>query len=264
MFIHIHMCNWLQSTVLLAEYIILGIYFYIQRMEAPLPPASPQPPAVSQENIAPTASPREIQISIEPVSPVSQGECSVSKAVPTADIQVSTPQSERLNFSFGTPWSPNVSIDSDYVPDTPVRRKLGEMPGGTTPFLTNVVQIQKLINNINATSQCRSKGCNGMLILKHVDLVGMGGEGQAYFSCSGGCDTRNVTLPCSNPYKDSKQTVLSVALQTAFICSGAMHSQYESVLGTLGMHPVSSETFFSTVLLLYDPVTRVQGTDNVN
>ena len=40
-------------------------------------------------------------------------------------------------------------------------------------------------------------------------------------------------------YKDSQQSVISVSLQIAFICSGANYAQYERVLGSLVMHPVS-------------------------
>ena len=39
----------------------------------------------------------------------------------------------------------------------------------------------------------------------------MGGEGRALFTCSG-CSIREVCLPCSNTYKETNQSVVSVAL----------------------------------------------------
>ena len=94
------------------------------------------------------------------------------------------------------------------------------------------------------------------LRLKSVALLDMGGDATAHFTCSGGCGSRNVCLPCSEPYKDSQQSVLSVSLQIAFICSGANYAQYERVLGSLGMHPVSDHRSYETIQLLYAPVKR--------
>ena len=108
--------------------------------------------------------------------------------------------------------------DPVFVPDTPGMRNLGELRGSNSPFLTSAAQLEKLIASINDTSQCRSEGCEGKLRLKSVELLDMGGDATAHFTCSGGCGTRNVCLPCS---EDSQQSVLSVSLQIAFICSGA-------------------------------------------
>ena len=107
--------------------------------------------------------------------------------------------------------------------------------------------------SINDTSRCKAEECEGKLRLKSVELLDMGGDATAHFTCSGGCGSRNVCLPCSEPYKDSQQSVLSVSLQIAFICSGAHYAQYERVLGSLGMHPVSDHRFmrpFSCSMLL--------------
>ena len=133
-------------------------------------------------------------------------------------------------------------------------RNLGELRGSNSPFLTSAAQLEKLIASINDISQCKSEGCEGKLRLKSIELVGMGGDATAHFTCSGGCGTRNVCLPCSEPYKDSQQSVLSVSLQIAFICSGANYAQYEKVLGSLGMHPVSDQMFYEIIQVLYAPV----------
>ena len=47
---------------------------------------------------------------------------------------------------------------------------------------------------------------------------------------------------------------ISVSLQIAFICSGANYAQYEKVLGSLGMHPVSDQMFYEIIQVLYAPV----------
>ena len=145
--------------------------------------------------------------------------------------------------------------DPVFVPDTPGMRNMGELRGSNTPFLTSAAQLGKLMASINDTSQCKSEGCEGKLRLKSVELLDMGGDATAHFTCSGGCGTRNVCLPCSEPYKDSQQSVLSVSLQIAFICSGANYAQYERVLGSLGMHPVSDHRFYETIQLLLKHLT---------
>ena len=74
--------------------------------------------------------------------------------------------------------------------------------------------------------------------MKDVELVATGGDGKANLVCSGGCHTRDVCLPFSGDHEECKQTVVCFALQVAFICSGANYAQYETVLGSMGMHPV--------------------------
>jgi hypothetical protein len=105
-----------------------------------------------------------------------------------------------------------------------MRGKVGETRIGTSPFLTSAQQLDKLISAINSTSSCKAEGCDGKLILKNVELEGMGGDGQAHFYCSGRCGTRDVCLPFSGTHEESQQSVVSFALQVAFICSGANYA----------------------------------------
>ena len=77
------------------------------------------------------------------------------------------------------------------------------------------------------------------------------------FVCSGGCRTRDVCLPFSGDHEESKQTVVSFALQVAFICSGANYAQYETVLGSMGMHPVRDYKFYETIELLESHTTKL-------
>ena len=53
--------------------------------------------------------------------------------------------------------------DPEFIPDTPGQRIVGEMRGGTTPFLTNATLLERLISGINTTSCCKSEGCHGEL-----------------------------------------------------------------------------------------------------
>ena len=80
--------------------------------------------------------------------------------------------------------------------------------------------------------------------------MGNGGGGAAHFYCSGGCDSHNISLPCSEPYKDTKTNVISILLQIAFIASGCNYGIYETLLGSLGMHPVSNRDFVKTIEML--------------
>ena len=128
------------------------------------------------------------------------------------------------------------------------------MRGGTTLFLTNATLLKRLISRINTTSCCKSEGCHGDLRLRNVELVGNGGGGGTHFYCSGGCDSRNISLPCSEPYKDTKQSVISILLQ---IASGCNYGIYKTLLDSLGMHPVSNRDFVKTIELLFQPVTNL-------
>ena len=44
-------------------------------------------------------------------------------------------------------------------------RSMGEVRGGTTPFLTSAKQLESLISEINRTSCSRAPGCDGELRL---------------------------------------------------------------------------------------------------
>ena len=171
-------------------------------------------------------------------------------------LLVYTPGSEgKDSHAFETP----ISKDKDYlyVPDTPAMRSTGGVRGGTTPFLTSAKQLESLISGINRTSRCRAPGCDGELRFKNVDLTGKGGDGKANFFCSGRCGTRDICLPFSEYHERSKQTNVSFALQVAFISSGANYAQYETVLGSMGMHPVSDYKFYETIQLMEGPTTEL-------
>ena len=43
----------------------------------------------------------------------------------------------------------------------------------------------------------------------------------------------------------------------AFICSGANYAQYETVLGSMGMHPVTDYKFYETIKLMEGPTTEL-------
>ena len=250
-------------------------FFMQAKSKCSLPTPDPVPPLVSPQSgpcysptgvMSPSPSPQEVlHVTTPVVSPhplheplLASGECSDGVGIepgPCRDeISNSTPYSEDLGSFFESPYNAG---DPVFVPDTPSMRLVGELRGSTTPFLTSAAQIEQLICNINETSVCKAEGCNGKLVLKRVDIAAMGGDGQVHFSCSGGCNTRDFCLPCSSLYKDSNQTVFSLSLQIAFLCSGGNYAQYETVLGTLGMQPVSKRTFYNTIELLYDPVTTL-------
>ena len=247
------------------------VYVFMQahKGKCSLPVPDPTPPLVSPRSVAhysPTASTACHTTTASPhsstpvVSPhplreslLASGECFEGVGVEPGLFRddMSTPFSENRSSISESPYS---ATDPEFVPDTPGMRLIGEMRGSTTPFLTSAVQIEKLMSSINETSACKAEGCNGKIVLRRVDIVAMGGDGQVHFSCSGGCNSRDLCLPSSSFYRDSNQTVFSVSLQIAFLCSGGNYAQYQTVLGTLGMQPVSEDTCYNTIKLLYNPV----------
>ena len=85
----------------------------------------------------------------------------------TDDDDVGTPCSMARSSVIATP-DDNYQKDPEYIPETPVRRIMGEIRAGTTQFLTTAAQLDQLVYSINRTSQCSSLGCNGKLLLKRV------------------------------------------------------------------------------------------------
>ena len=153
--------------------------------------------------------------------------------------------------------SPCGKNDPEYVLDTPNRQTLGETRAGTAPFLISAQRLDMLIDDINRTSSCKAEGCNGKLRLKCIQLEGKGGDGQALLCCTGRCGTRDLCLPFSDTHEESKQSVVSFALQVAFICSGTNYAQYKTVLGSMGMYPVPDKMFYDTIRLLQAHTERL-------
>ena len=55
----------------------------------------------------------------------------------------------------------------------------------------------------------------------------------------------------------NRNKLLSFALKVAFICSGANYAQYETVLGSMGMHQVRDYKFYETIELLESHTTKL-------
>ena len=188
-------------------------------------------------------------------TPIMEGASEVAGVDMDSSTIVGTPCSEGV---FDRPVVETAfSKDNVYVPDTPDKRNMGGARGGTTPFLTSAKLLESLISDINRASHCKASDCDGELRLKNVELEGMGGDGQAHFYCSRRCGTRDIYLPFSDTHKKSKQTIVSFALQMAFICLGAIYAQYETVLGSMGMYPVADYKFYETIKLMEGPTTEL-------
>ena len=100
---------------------------------------------------------------------------SLADAASGIDKVVGTPSSEGrgdigeddigIDSTFDSPFEGNMR-DPPFIPITPEMRKIGELRGSNTPFLTSAAQLEGLISEINKTSQCKTEGCNGELRLK--------------------------------------------------------------------------------------------------
>ena len=110
------------------------------------------------------------------------------------------------------------------------------------------------------TSVCCTPQCTGKLVPYNVKLVGLGGATIVKFTCTG-CNDQRLALHSSVNVPLSKRTVVSLALQVAFVVAGCAHSQYCKVLKQcLGISSVSASTFYDTIKLLH-PVVQLMLTE---
>ena len=151
--------------------------------------------------------------------------------------------------------------DPEFVLETPERRGFAEFPGGSNgAFVGQTSQLQAFIDQINATSMCASDGCNGLLAPVSITLTGLGGSVEVQYDCTG-CTQRRVSFSSSAHHEASKQTVLGLTLQVAFIAAGSNYAQYQKVLGhALGMFAVSPWQFYETLKCMYPHVKSMLDT----
>ena len=164
--------------------------------------------------------------------------------------------------------------ESDHGPsyhgiDTPTKKKLKLATVDSLPelsghhnrlFVSETCQLQSLIESFNATSKCSvTEGCNGMLVPVHIKTVGLGGAIEIIFACNG-CWGRRIPFRSSALIEGTKRSVVSVAIQVAFIAAGCTHSTYLKVLKqSLGMSAVTGEVFSATIKLLYPVVQEIMS-----
>ena len=104
---------------------------------------------------------------------------------------------------------------------------------------------------MNSTSKCSTPGCNGVLNVVKVKALGLGGAVEVSIKCSC-CIARLLTFSTSVVGENSKQLLLNIALQVAFICAVCTHSDYSKVLGkALGMCSPKEREFYATLELMY-------------
>ena len=96
-------------------------------------------------------------------------------------------------------------------------------------FICETSQVEQFVGQINSTSTCHTPRCSGKLIPVNVKLVGLGGAAIIKFACTG-CSNRNLAFHSSVNVALSKRTVVSLALQVAFVISGCAYAQYSKVL----------------------------------
>ena len=146
---------------------------------------------------------------------------------------------------------------SEFCP-TPVK-KLCVRPVdlGKKLFVCQTSQFQSFIDQMNATSVCATPHCIGKLVPVSMRVFGLGGALVIRFACTG-CADRRLTFRTSANVALSKQTVVSLALQVAFVAAGCAHAQYGKVLKqNLGMSVVNMATFFDTIKRLHPVVHKM-------
>ena len=153
----------------------------------------------------------------------------------------------------GTSDNESVPIDtgSEYFP-TPVKQlSVRPVDLGNKLFVCQTSQFQSFIDQMNATSVCATPHCDGKLVPVSVRFFGLGGALVIQFACTG-CSERMLTFRTSVDIALSKHSVVSLALQVAFVAAGCAHAQYSKVLKqNLGMSAVDIATFYNTIKLLH-------------
>ena len=115
--------------------------------------------------------------------------------------------------------------------------------------------MSKFIDQITLNSKCITPLCNGTLNLVSVDIIGQQGCVSLQYDCTG-CVERRVNFDSSVEHEAEKCTTVGLALQVAFICSGAMYYQYAKILrNCLGMYCAGKSIYYRTLALMYPMLT---------
>ena len=156
-----------------------------------------------------------------------------------------------------TASSANCGSDSEFYPSPAKRMRVTPVSMARGLFICETSQLQQFIDEINMTTICHTPRCTGKLVPVNVKLIGLGGAAIIKFACTG-CSNRRLALHSSDNVTQSKRTVVSLALQVAFVVAGCAHSQYCKVLKQcLGISSVSSCTFYDTIKLLHPVVQNM-------
>ena len=171
-------------------------------------------------------------------------------ATPQRDKDSSDETAERTPINY-------LKTDPDFILDTPDGRNSGELPNSNSIFLGQVSQMSKFVDQINLSSKCITPLCNGTLKLVSVDIIGQQGCVSLQYDCTG-CAERRVNFDSSVEHETEKCTAVGLALQVAFICSGAMYSQYAKILrNCLGMYCAGKSIYYRTLALMYPHVKGI-------
>ena len=88
-------------------------------------------------------------------------------------------------------------------------------------------------------------------------MIGQQGCVTLQYDCTG-CAERRVAFESSIKHETENCTAVGLALQVAFICSGAMYSQYAKVLkNALGMYCAGKSIYYRTLALMYPHVKSI-------
>lgn len=146
--------------------------------------------------------------------------------------------------------SSNSESDSEFYPSPAKKLRVQPVSMTKSIFVCETTQLQQLIDQVNVTSNCCTPRCTGKLVPVNVKLVGLGGAAIVKFACTG-CTNRRLAFNSSVNVALSKCTVVSLAMQVAFVVAGCAHAQYSKVLKQcLGISSVSACTFYDTIKLI--------------
>ena len=145
------------------------------------------------------------------------------------------------------------SSDSD---QEPAAKRVSGMEDLRRPayFVSTTSSIADFVDAVNKTSRCATEGCQGLLVPKRVETIGLGGGLRARFSCSG-CTNRTIPFSSTVEVEHSRRTLVSLALQVASVLSGGGFALYQCMFGQcLGLKTVCSSSYASIIRLLHKPI----------
>ena len=114
-------------------------------------------------------------------------------------------------------------------------------------------QLQYFTDQINRG--CRESGCQGKLTPLNVDTRGMGGATNITYRCNQCLNSVYFQQATNSSIFGGND--ISLAVQVAFITAGCTHATYAKILQLLGIEPVSSSTFMTTIKKLHPIVEQM-------
>ncbi len=162
------------------------------------------------------------------------GNASLNRSREFPDLhEISSSSSDESAASDWLSSSCASSTESDSDEEPPAKRLVGSQDlSRPSYFVSTTSSVLEFVDVINKTSRCATVDCQGVLLPKRVESVGLGGGIRCWFSCSG-CSERTVPFNSTVEVEHTRRTLVSMALQVATVLSGGGFASYQRLFGQL-------------------------------